>query len=88
MFVATRTNVRNGAAKRLSVFLVVGLEKQAFQRRIDAGTFGPLRPFGQIAAKVLNEPIQDIIRCFIYSKLGWESDFFATESKRVRKAES
>lgn len=42
MFVATRTNVRNGAARGLSVFLVVGLEKQALQRRIDAGTFGPL----------------------------------------------
>ncbi|MBG6165112.1 hypothetical protein IWQ54_004801 [Labrenzia sp. EL_195] len=57
MFVATRTNVRNVADCGLSVFWVVGLEKQALQRRIDAGTFGPELSFVSIAANDWNEPI-------------------------------
>ncbi|MBG6206119.1 hypothetical protein IWQ49_000766 [Labrenzia sp. EL_126] len=56
MSVATRTNVRNVADCGLSVFWVVGLEKQALQRRIDAGTFGPLRSLVKSAANDRKEP--------------------------------
>jgi len=53
MSVATRTNVRNVADCGLSVFWVVGLEKQALQRRIDAGTFGPILPFNISVCSVM-----------------------------------